>query len=91
MAISPSLSCIFSGTLKCSVFWAIFFFFNGLGASVTLRGGDLGVPGRGNAGRCIVMLYVGEGLRGSHGALSSGFPSFTPIPTIKLGHSGAGS
>ena len=37
-----SLSCIFSGAWKCSVIWAIFFFF-GLGASVTLRGGALGV------------------------------------------------
>ena len=40
------------------------------------------------------MLYVGE--RGPEGAmapasLSAGFQSFTPIPTIKLGPSGAGS
>ena len=28
-------------------------------------------PGRGNAGRCSVMLYVGEGPRGSNGARST--------------------
>ena len=28
-------------------------------------------PGRGNAGCCVVMLYVGEGLRGSNGACST--------------------
>ena len=45
------------------------FFFFCLGASVTLWGGALGVhPGQGNAGRCAVMLYVGEGPRGSNGA-----------------------
>ena len=38
-----------------------------LGASVTLRGGALGVPGRGNAG-AAVTLHVGEGSRGSNGA-----------------------
>ena len=44
LAISSLLSCIFSGALKCSVIWTIFFFFLfGLGASVTLRGGALGV------------------------------------------------
>ena len=70
-----------------------FFFFFGLGVSVTLRGGALGVhQGGGNAGRSAVTLYVGEGPSGSNGAsLSSGFQSFTPRPTIKLGHSGAGS
>ena len=28
-------------------------------------------PGRGNAGRCAVMMYVGEGLRKSNGACST--------------------
>ena len=28
-------------------------------------------PGRGNAGHCAVMLYVGEGLRGNNGASST--------------------
>ena len=37
--------------------------------SVTLRGGALGVHrGQGNTGSCAVMLYVGEGPRGSNGA-----------------------
>ena len=49
-----------------------FFFFFFLGESVTLRGGALGVHrGGGNAGCCAVMLYVGEGLRGSNGACST--------------------
>ena len=40
--------------------------------SVTLRGGALGVHrGRGNAGCCTVMLYVGEGPRGSNGVRST--------------------
>ena len=38
----PRLVVFFSGALKCSVIWAIFFFF-GVGESVTLRGGALGV------------------------------------------------
>ena len=39
------------------------------------------------------MLYVGEGPRGSNGACSTlpGFQSLPPLPTIKLGPSGAGS
>ena len=44
------------------------FFFFCLRASVTLRGGALGVPGPGNTVCCAVMLYVGEGPRGSNGA-----------------------
>ena len=40
--------------------------------SVNLRGGRLWCyPGRGNAGCCAVMLYVGEGLRGSNGTRST--------------------
>ena len=40
-----------------------------------------------------MTLYVGEGLSGSNGARFTllGFQSFTPLPTIKLGPSGAGS
>ena len=38
--------------------------------------------GRGNAGRCTVTLYVGEGLRGSNGARSTLCPiSVTPSTT----------
>ena len=39
-----------------------------VGASVTYRGGALGVHRRSTAGRCAVRLYVGEGSRGSNGA-----------------------
>ena len=50
-------------------------------------------PGWGNAGCCAVKLYLGEGPRGSNGAhlTLSGFQSFSQLPTIKLGPSGAGS
>ena len=68
LAISSSLSCIFYGALKCSVIWAIFFvclswhvcYFKGWSLRCS--------PGWGNAGRCAVKLYVGEGPRGSNGA-----------------------
>ena len=70
LAIFSSLSCIFSGALKCSVIWAIFFFlswrvcyFKGWSLRCSL--------GRGNAGCCAVTLYMGEGLRGSNGACST--------------------
>ena len=70
LAISSSLSCIFSGALKCSVIWAIFFFlswcvsyFKGRSLRCSL--------GRGNAGRSGVKLYVGEGPRGSNGTCST--------------------
>ena len=40
--------------------------------SVTLRGGAFSVHGgRGKAGCCAVMLYMGEGPRGSNGACST--------------------
>ena len=73
LTISSSLSCIFSGALKCSVIWAIFFFFFFLSWRVCyFKGWSLRCsPGRGNAGRCAVMLCMGEGLRGSNGARST--------------------
>ena len=50
-------------------------------------------PGRGNAGRCAVTLYVGRGREGAMvpALLSTGFQTFTPLPKIKLFPSGAGS
>ena len=62
--------------------------------SVTLRGGALGVH-RGGVTLVAELWRCTRG-RGWVGAmapasLSSGFQSFTPLPTIKLGHSGAGS
>ena len=73
LAISSSLSCIFSGALKCSVIWAIFCLFVCLSWCVCyFKGRSLRCsPGRGNTGGCKVMLYVGEGLRGSNGARST--------------------
>ena len=49
--------------------------------------------GPGNTGPCPVMLYVGEGPRRSNGACSSlcWISVTSPLPTIKLGPSGAGS
>ena len=71
LAISSLLSCIFSGALKCSVIWAIFFFFPSW-CVCYLKGQSLRCsPGRGKSGRCAVMLYVGEGPRGSNGARST--------------------
>ena len=67
LAISSSLSCIFSGALKCSVLWAFFFFWSW--RVCYLKGRSLRCsPGLGKAGLCAVMLYVGEGPRGSNGA-----------------------
>ena len=66
LVISSSLSCIFSGALKCSVIWAIFFFLSW--RVCYLKGRSLRCsPGWGNAGRCAVNMYRGEGPRGSKG------------------------
>ena len=69
LAISSLLSCIFSGALKCSVIWA-FFFWSWLVCYLKGRGLRCS-PGLGNAGGCAVMLYVGDGPRGSNGACST--------------------
>ena len=67
LAISLSLSCIFSGALIYSFIGAIFFFFSWHACNV--KGRFLRCsPGQGNAGGCAVMLYVGEGPSGSNGA-----------------------
>ena len=73
LAISSSLSCIFSEALKCSVIWAIFFFFFFLSWRVCyFKGRSLRCsPGRGKAGHCALTLYVGEGPRGSNGTRST--------------------
>ena len=68
LALSSSLSCIFSGALKNSVIWAIFSFFWSW-CFCYFKGRSLRCSrGRGNAGCCAVMRYVGEGPRGSNGA-----------------------
>ena len=49
-----------------------FFFFFSSWRVCYLKGWSLRCsPGLGNAGHCALMLYVGEGLRGSNGALST--------------------
>ena len=91
LAISSSLSCIFSGALTCSFIWAIFFV---LARLLCSKGQRLKCsPGQGNPCHCIVMLYVGRGLEGAMvlAPLSAGFQSLPPLPTIKLGPSGADS
>ena len=72
LAISSSLSCIFSGALKCSVIWAIWAIFFLSWCICYFKGWSLRCSlGWGNAGCCAVILYVGEGLRGSNGACST--------------------
>ena len=39
----------------------------------------------------IMLSEISQEVRDKYHMISSGFQSFTPIPTIKLGHSGAGS
>ena len=66
MAISSSLSCIFSGALICFSFVPHFFFFV---LVYLLRSKGLSLrcsPGQGNPHCCIVMLYVKEGPRGNN-------------------------
>ena len=60
----------------------LFFFFLSLRACF-VKGLSLRCsPGRGNAGRCAVVLYVGEGTRGSYGAWSTLHQvSVTPFAT----------
>ena len=70
LAISSSLSCIFSGALKCSVIWAFFFFWSWRFCYFKRRSLRCS-PGWGNSGRSAVRLYVGEGPRGSNGACST--------------------
>ena len=81
LTISSSLSCIFSGALKCSVIWAIFLFLSW--GVCYFKGRSLRCSlGRGNAGRWAVTLYVGEGPRGSNGARSTlCWVSVTPSAT----------
>ena len=89
-----SLHCLvvfLCGALIYFFIWAIFFL-SWLACYVEGQSPRCSL-GWGNAGCCAVMLYVGEGPRGSNGAapLSTGPQSFTPLPTIKLGPSGADS
>ena len=83
LAISLSLSCIFSGALKCSVIRALFIYlFICLGASVTLRGRALGVPGAGwgNPSSCAVTLCVEKGSESEQWCLLCSLPVFSHFP-----------
>ena len=81
LASSSSLSCIFSGALKCSVIWTIFLLLSW--GVCYLEGRSLKCsPGQGNAGHCAMTLYVGEGPRGNNDAHSTLHrTSVTPSPT----------
>ena len=87
LSISLSVSCIFSGALKRSVIWAIFFL---SWQGCHFKGRSLRCsPGWGKAGCCTVTLYVGEGPRGSNGARCtlhwiSVFHSTTHYQTVPL-------
>ena len=80
------LSCIFSGALICSFVWDFFF---PPGACYVVRGGTLGVHS-GGATQVACVGQVGEGTM-ILALLSSGFQSLPPLPTSKLGPSGANS
>ena len=69
LAIPSLLSYISSGALIYSFIWAIFFL---SWCTCYVKGRSLRcLPGWGNVGHCAVMLYVGNGLRGSNGACST--------------------
>ena len=79
LAISSSLSCIFSGALKCYFIWAIFFL---SWCTCQVKGQSLRCsPGRGNSHHCLVTLYVGEGPRGNSAACSALSPLSVTSPT----------
>ena len=84
LAMSSLLSYIFSGALICSFIWAIFFFLVSVHLSCS-KGQSLRCsPGWGKPHWCVVMLYVGEGVREGTmplTLLSAGFQSLPLIPT----------
>ena len=61
----------FSGALKCSVIWAIFFFWSWCVCYLKGRSLRCSWVAWGNTGRWAMTLYMGEGLRGSNGARSN--------------------
>ena len=91
LAISSSPSCIFFWSFEVFCHLGLFF----LSWQVYyLKGQSLRCsPGWGNPGRWAVMLHGGRGREGAMALvpLSTGFQSLPPLPTIKLGPSGAAS
>ena len=77
-----SLPCLVVFFLELCPLALLFFFFLVL-AVCYFKGRSLRCsPGRGNAGRCAVTLYLGEGPRGSNGACSTlHWISVTPCAT----------
>ena len=76
LAISLSFSCIFAGTFKYSFLWdffILFYFIFFVSACLLCSNGQnlKCSPGWGNPCHCIVVLYVGEGLRGKSAACSA--------------------
>ena len=69
------------------------FFPSILARLLRIRGGALGVHQGGAIRHCVVTLYVEEGPEGimALAALSDGFQSLPPLPTSKVGPSGADS
>ena len=93
LAISSLLSCIFSGALICDLFFHLGHFFFLSRCACYIKGQSLRCSlGRGKAGCCTGMLYVGKGSdRGivPFVQLSASFQLLPPLPTSKLGPSGA--
>ena len=71
LAISSTLSCIFSGALICSFIWAIFFVLAHLLGSKGQRLRYSPVC------HCIVVLYVGEASEREQCPLLSSWPAFS--------------
>ena len=91
LAIFSLLSCIFSGALICSFIWAIFLSWC---ACYVQRGGALGVHQAGQPTWLRCDAICGGGVRKGTlllAPLSAAFQSLPPLPTIKLGPSGADS
>ena len=76
LAISLSLSCIFSGVLICSFIWAFFFFLSWRTCYVEGRSLRCS-PGWGNGGHCTVTLSVGEGSEREQWCLLYSLPDFS--------------
>ena len=91
LAISSSLSCIFSGAFNCSLFWAFFFFVSA--HLLPNKGWSLRCSPRwGNCPTEVWRCVRGRG-QGTVPVAppSTGFQSLSLLPTNKLGPSGADS
>ena len=90
LAISLLLSYIFSGALICSFIWVIFFLSQHTCYIVRIR--DLGIHQARQPTSLCCSAVCGGGVREGTmrlAPLSAGFQSLPPIPTSKVGSSGA--